>query len=264
MYDLPEVRRATDGLWAGIARHLRSEGVPDVPAALDRGADAETQWGDPALLLSQACGYPITHAFARALRVVATPCHAIAGCEQGDYFSVVVVRDDASVTQLSELRGEIAVINEWTSHSGMNALGALVAPLEGDGFFRDVVVSGSHVASLAMVARGEASVAAIDCVTHALLARWRPSALVGTRILTRTASAPALPFVTRASASEELVVRLRAALARAMHDDALSAVRDDLLLGGIAVLPEGAYDVIRELQSTHRLNRSAPTQLPTR
>ena len=32
MYDLPETRSATDALWAGIARHLRAEGVAEVPA----------------------------------------------------------------------------------------------------------------------------------------------------------------------------------------------------------------------------------------
>jgi hypothetical protein len=85
----------------------------------------------------------------------------------------------------------------------MSALRALVAPLSHDGrFFAGIEVRGSHRASLTMVAPGEADVAAIDCVIHALLARYRPAALAGTRPLGWTPGAPAPPFVIKAEAGE--------------------------------------------------------------
>jgi ABC-type phosphate/phosphonate transport system substrate-binding protein len=131
----------------------------------------------------------------------------------------------------------------------MNALRALIAPLsKGGRFFARVAVSGAHSASLAMVARGAADVAAIDCVVHALFARHRPAALHGTRPLCRTASAPAPPFVTSAGAGDEAVARLRAALARTFDDPSLAAARDDLLLGGIEILPRAAYDRIKAFE----------------
>jgi len=108
-------------------------------------------------------------------------------------------------------------------------------------FFSAVEVSGAHSASLAMVASGAADVAAIDGVTHALLARHRPAALGGTRVLCRTARAPAPPFVTRAAAGVDLVLRLRAALRAALADPELSTARERLLLEGIAVLAPSAY-----------------------
>lgn len=258
MYDLPEVRAATDALWAGIAGHLRAEGVKDVPTALERTRHHEAQWRDDALLFGQSCGYPLTHAFADELRVVATPRHAVNGCESGCYHSVIVVHEDAPFVDLAELRGHVAAINDEASHSGMNAFGALLAPLlDEPPFFRHVLVSGSHAASIDLVANGRAAVASIDCVTHALLARWRPSALTGTRILTKTASAPALPYVTRRSTSDDTLARLRAGLERAMNDAALAEVRGDLLLLGTTVLPDDAYDAIRKLEATHRLERWA-------
>src|SRR5919106_1169060 len=123
-----------------------------------------------------------------------------------------------------DLRGGVCAINGWNSHSGMSALRALIAPLSaGSRFFARIEVSGSHRASLAMIARGEADVAAIDCVVHALLVRHRPAAVAGTRPLGRTPSAPAPPFVARASAGEATVARLRAALFRALDDPALEA-----------------------------------------
>jgi ABC-type phosphate/phosphonate transport system substrate-binding protein len=124
-----------------------------------------------------------------------------------------------------------------------------VAPYHRRGrFFGSVKESGSHVASLAMVADGAADVAAIDCVTHALLVRHRPEALDGTRVLGRTGSAPALPYVTAGAADEEMVRRLRTALFAALADAALDAARDALLLRDAEVLSPHAYARIRLLE----------------
>lgn len=67
-------------------------------------------------------------------------------------------------------------------------------------FFGEIVTSGAHRASIRRVAAGEAEVCAVDCVTHALLAG---DALRGTRILTSSPTAPAMPFVTGAATSDE-------------------------------------------------------------
>src|SRR5207248_1080800 len=80
------------------------------------------------------------------------------------------------------------------------ALRFAVAPYGGGGsFFGAVKLSGSHRASLEMIARGEAGVAAIDCVTHAFLERVRPHLMRATRILEATAPAPTLPFITQST-----------------------------------------------------------------
>ena len=242
MYDLPEVQPALAALWDGIARELRCAGVADVPAALEREQPAGGVWSSPELLLSQCCGADLTGAWAGRLIPLATPCYRAPGCSGARYLSLVVVRERAAIARLEALRGQVAAINHPDSHSGSNALRALIAPLARDGrFFGRTLVSGSHVASLAMVADGAADVAAIDCVSHALLARHRPAALAGTRVLCRSAAAPAPPFVTRAGAGAELVERLRTALRRAILEPALAGARGDLLLDDFAILPPAAY-----------------------
>jgi ABC-type phosphate/phosphonate transport system substrate-binding protein len=199
-------------------------------------------WADPDLLLSQCCGADLTGCYVGRLRVVATPCYRAAGCVDVTYASLVVVGRDSDIRIPEDLRGRVAAINHPQSHSGMNALRALVAPLSSDGrFFSEVRVSGAHVASIAMVASGAVDLAAIDGVTHALLVRHRPAALAGTRVLCRTASAPAPPYITRADAGEDLVRRLRAALRAALADPELRTVRAQLLLDRIEVLPPRAY-----------------------
>jgi len=256
MYDLAETRAAHDALWAAIARALRAAGLKGVPERLVWDRPVAALWSDPGLLFSQCCGFDLVGPFAGRLRLVATPRYRAPGCAGSDYASLVVVRADAPFAALADLRGRVCAINGWTSHSGMNALRALVAPLNENGrFFAAVRVSGGHVASLAMVAAGEADAAAIDCVTHALLARHRPQALAGTRILCRTASAPAVPYVTRAEMDEAVVAALRSALAHAASatdEPALAAAREALLLDGVEVRDPDDYRRIIAFAETAR------------
>jgi ABC-type phosphate/phosphonate transport system substrate-binding protein len=250
MYDLSEVEKATDSWWAGLARGFRREGLDDVPDRLRRDGGGSAHWLAPDLLFSQACGYPLMHAFADRLQLVATPCYEAPGCSGPSYSSLVIVRADAPVRDFAALRGSVAVINSVDSQSGYSALRALVAPLHRRGrFFADVVESGGHAASIEMVAAGQADVAAIDCVTHALLDRHRPDVLVGTRLLCRSAAAPGLPYVTAAGASADTVRRLQAGLFRALSEPDLAAARDALLLVDAEVLPLSAYGRIREMEA---------------
>jgi hypothetical protein len=84
-------------------------------------------------------------------------------------------------------------------------------------------------------------VAAIDCITYALLLRCRPQLLEDTRIIAQTVAAPVGPYVTSGGASDDRIARLRSGLAQTMDDHDLATVRADLLLRGIDVLPVDDY-----------------------
>ncbi|MEX1206791.1 MAG: PhnD/SsuA/transferrin family substrate-binding protein [Dongiaceae bacterium] len=250
MYDLAEATAATDAWWAGLARAFRREGVRDVPDRLCRDGSPDEHWLAPDLLFSQTCGYPLVNALAGRVKPIATPCYGAPECAGADYCSLVIVRADSLVAGIADLAGAACAVNEAESHSGYNTLRALAAPFSRGGrFFGRVVVSGAHVASLALVASGGADVAAIDCVTHALLARHRPAALAGTRVLCRSGSAPGLPYVTAAGTDDETLRRLRAGLSRALADPDLAAARADLLIAGAVELPATAYGRILEVES---------------
>lgn len=242
MYDLREVRRALDGLWEGLARHMRREGLGNIPRRLVHGRPLSRLWNDPELWFSQCCGYDLVRGYAGTLIPIATPQFGVPECRGGDYASVVVVREESEADDVLEMRGAVCVINGPESHSGMNALRTLIAPKTGGRrFFSLVKVSGTHADSLATIQRGEADVAAIDCVTFALLARHRPAALAGLRKLGRTYRAPGIPYVTRATVPEETVARMRAALFLAFDDPRLAGVRQALLLDGLEVLALSRY-----------------------
>lgn len=249
MYDLPWVRDANDALWAAIAWRLRRRGLVDVPERLERERPLRAIWADSRLLLAQTCGYPLVTELAGRVSLVATPCYAAPGCEGPEHCSLVVVRQSAAAVSLVNLRGSRLALNGCDSNTGMNLLRALVAPLAAGGrFFGGVVETGAHLASLAAVAAGEADVAAIDCVTHALVARHAPGLLAGTRVLTRTAGTPGLPLVTRAGAAVAEVESLREVLAEVAADPTLASTRERLLLEGFAVLPLEAYGAVAALE----------------
>ncbi len=249
MYDLPEIRGALDGLWDGLARHLRREGVADVPDRIVHDRPFRALWNDPDLRFSQCCGYDLVNGYAETLQPVATPHYDAPECEGCEYASVIVVREDCLATDFSGMHGAVCVINEHDSHSGMNALRALVAPASRGGrFFSKVETSGAHTASVEMVGNGGADIAAIDCVTYALLERHRPAALSGVRKLGRTERAPSLPYVTRSTVDADTVARMRTALNRTFADPSLATVREALLLKDIEVISVAAYQRITAFQ----------------
>lgn len=243
MYDLPELRATTDAWWRGLAGHLRAAGVPDVPARLQRDpAPAATE---PDLLLTQICGYPLTHALAGRVQLLGTPCYAAPGCAGAMYSSALVVAARSAAATLADLRGGVCAINARDSHSGCNVLRGMLAPLAGGRpFFARVRETGSHQASLAAVAAGEADICAVDAVTHALLQRHAPRRLAGTRVLAFSPPAPGLPLVAGPGIDGPTRARVRAAIKAAHADPGLEPMRAELLLDGVEFLPLAAYDAI--------------------
>lgn len=252
MYDLPAVRRATDAWWAGLARALAAAGIDGVPQRLDRRLGSAEAWRRPDLLLSQTCGYPMTHALAGRVRLVATPVYQVEGCDGPMYRSAFLVRDDEPAAGLADLRGRRVAVNARDSQSGYNCLRHALAPLAasagGGPLFSEVVTTGRHGASLRALRDRRADLTAVDAVTLALTTRGAPAAVAGLRVLGWSAPAPALPYITRAGAPDGELAALRAALMRAAGDPDLATTRAALSLAGFEVLPLAAYGVIDAME----------------
>lgn len=233
MYDLPELRSATDAWWAGLTRHFRAAGLDDVPERLIRPGEGAAFWLRPDLLLSQSCGYPVATVLSDKVRVVGTPCYKFPGCDGPRYSSAVIVAADSGISSLSELRGRRCAISNTDSWSGHHTLKRLpeIGPIGGDR-----VISGGHRASIAMVAGREADFAAIDCVTYGLLSRHAPAAVAGVRVLEMTPPAPGLPLIAGLPVGDSETAGLRDGLRSAMDDPALAGIRGTLGLAGFADL----------------------------
>ena len=250
MYDFDELRARTDALWRLLARAMRRAGVEDVPDSLTRHAHYHQVWSRRDLLFSQACGYPMVHEYRSVLRPVAVPRYSAPGCNGSEYCSAILVREETEHREIGAFRGAVCAINSPVSQSGYNALRALVAPLAENGcFFSKVKLTGSHVGSVVSVAAGEADICAVDCVTYALLNRYRPSALQGTRVMSYTPCCPGLPFVTRADLHADQFERLRAAVHEALGATEGEAIRAALLIEGVDDTEFEDYQVVLEMES---------------
>lgn len=253
MYDLPELQAANDALWTAIATRLRARQLFDAPDHLTRDVPPEVLLTHPDLILAQTCGLPLATRLERQVQVVATPLYRARGCDGIDYRSAVVVRADHPASSLDDLRGGRCAVNDLASNSGMNLLRAEIAPLaQGRAFFNSVLITGSHLASAEAVAREDADVAALDCVTFTHLQRWRPALTARLRVLSWTVRSPGLPLITSLATSAAQLAGLREILDEVAADPALHDVRDTLLLDGFRVVPAEHYRAVLRLADIAR------------
>ncbi|MEL7348338.1 MAG: PhnD/SsuA/transferrin family substrate-binding protein [Pseudomonadota bacterium] len=245
MYALPGTATAHETLWQALRGHIAAQAQavggldPErLPAALSSGAPmalAQT----PGLLLSQTCGYPYATRLRGAVRLVATPVYDAPGCEGALYRSAILVRVADPAADLADCAGYRPAINEAGSQSGHHALRAALAGAGCPaGHLGEALETGSHAASAAAVLAGRADVAALDCVTWALLQQAAPERMAGLRRIGWGPAAPGLPLVT---ALPEAVLTLRAALIATLHDGAAAAALARLRIKGIEILDDDDY-----------------------
>ena len=249
MYDFAHLAAANDAVWQVVADRLRAAGRRDVPTALERGRTLDQLWQDPGLVLAHSCGYPLMTSLQGRVRLVATPRYRAAGCTGTSWGSALIVRADDAGADLAAFRGRRCAANQPHSNTGMNLLRAAVAEVaEGRPFFRSVAWSGSHRGSLALVAAGEADVAAIDAVTLAHLGVSEPGLVGQVRVLGWTAATQGLPFITAGRTDDATVAVLRQALDDIAADPVHGWIRDALLLDGFETVPEADYDGVMALE----------------
>lgn len=192
-------------------------------------------------MLSQTCGYPLVTQLPEVQTVGCFHC-AAPGCEGRRYRSLLVVREADSHRMLGDFLGRRAVCNAEHSQSGYNVLRKMVAPLSREGrFFSAVMFSGSHRQSLRELQQENADIAAIDCVTYALLQRHQPQALAGLVAIGWSPAAPGLPLITAGATPAATLNSLREALQQLVSDDRYRSLCDALLICGYSDMSREAY-----------------------
>lgn len=229
MYDVYPA--ATDALAAAVLRRF-----PE--AQFLRPVELLPHWHDDTLLLSQTCGYPLMTQLPE-VQVVGQFHYLAPGCEGGNYRSKLVVRKVDEGKTLEAFRGRIAASNSADSQSGYHALRNSVA--HDDTFFSSLVWTGSHRQSLKALQNGVADIAAIDCISLALFARYQPEALAGLAIIGETELTPGLPLITSSHTSEKTLAKLRDVLSEIATE---KEIAEPLLIGGFTAASRREYEVI--------------------
>ncbi len=241
MYDWPEVRAATDALWATIHTALQKRGIAS-PDTLDREEATETTWLSPRLLLSQTCGLPLVQDLRDQVTVLGRFTYQDLSAI-GDYHSVIVVRESDSIDHPEDLRGQRAAINHEDSYSGCLTLKRWAGRQAGEtAFFASVIATGSHRDSVCAVANGLADTAAIDHVSWCLAKRVEP-ATQRLSVVAKTDDRPGLPLITQTGHDTQTLASFRSALDEAVTTlDPVS--RSTLGITGFVPAYVHDYDVI--------------------
>ncbi|MCZ0812004.1 PhnD/SsuA/transferrin family substrate-binding protein [Roseovarius sp. EGI FJ00037] len=229
MYDRPETAAAHDRLWRAIRDQLG-----DGPAALTRGGDPWQHWQSPDLLLSQTCGYPYRARLHGHVTLVGTPDFGLEGCPPGHYRSLLVVRRDDARREVSAFASAPFAYNEALSQSGWAAPQNMAAA---QGYaFVNPVRTGGHRASAQSVAEGRADIAAIDAQTWRMILRYDAFA-ADLRVIARTPSSPALPYITATRNDPAPLLRALDAAIKSLD----AGDRETLGLRAVLPLPAAAY-----------------------
>ena len=233
MYDPLPLRAANDAFWGLIRDGLRARGIA-APDALMRAGDLWDHWTDPALVLSQTCGFPYRARLHGQVTLIGTPDFGVEDCPPGYYCSVFVVRHDDPRQRLADFDGALLAYNDPLSQSGW-AAPQTEAQMRGMRFATGPR-TGGHVLSARAVADGRADIAALDAVTWANLQAFDPVA--GTlRAIDRTEPTPGLPYVSGRNAD--------GGATRAAMQDAVARLPPEtrrlLRLRGIVHVPAERY-----------------------
>jgi ABC-type phosphate/phosphonate transport system substrate-binding protein len=214
---------------------------------VESGSDLSAFWRRDDLLLSQTCGYPLTHDLRGAVQLVATPCFDAPGCVGPYYSSALVTHVDAPFAALESFRGSTVAFNQIDSNSGFNALRQVIAPLaRGGRFFGSSLQTGSHIASLHAVAERRADLAAIDCVTMAFVRDEQPALAHAVKQIGWTQASPGLPLIASKAVPADRIAALRSALNEALAIRPERARR--LRLKGFEMLSIEDYARITQLE----------------
>ena len=244
-------RPALEALWELLRQALAANGMGRLPADLTWPDNYHAHWLAPALLLSQTCGYPLTHGLAGQVQLVGCFAYGAPQCEGIFCRSVLVARSAHAHLALEGFRGLRVAFNAPDSQSGFNALRAMVAPLaRGGRFFASALQTGGHSASVAAVRAGQADVAAIDCVTYAALQRYTPQAAQGLCVIGTTEAYPGLPLVTALATSAAEVALLQQALRAVVADPQAANTLEALGITGFETPDLGVYQRCVEMRES--------------
>ena len=135
------------------------------------------------------------------------------------YFCDVIVRRGSSVRSFSDLKGGAWAYNDSCSLSGYGGLAGRFSSQEtAEPFFGRTIRSGSHPASVRLVADGVADAASIDSNVLRILLDRSPVLRGEVRILESWGPYPIQPVVVRTNLDPALKVALRESLLRTEAD----------------------------------------------
>ncbi|MGB1356231.1 MAG: phosphate/phosphite/phosphonate ABC transporter substrate-binding protein [Candidatus Puniceispirillaceae bacterium] len=196
-------------------------------------------------VVGQVCGITLATAPPGRFHYLATPVMDDDAVPAGHYNSLIIAPREGGIDQLAEFdpARHRAVINEPGSFSGAITFTAHLRKAVGHELITPLL-SGCHLASVAMVAAGRAQLAAIDRVSFALAGATRPGDVAAVQVIDETAFYPGLPFVADGALPSDAVARLRDRLLDFRSHPAWREMAEILRLRDLTILDAADYDIM--------------------
>ena len=245
MYDWPETSSALEVLWSGIKHELEARGI-EAPDKLYHVEEQMPLWTDEALVIGQTCGWPYITKLSNHTVPFARFDYGLKNCPAGAYQSLFIGRspDDAKYVESHETLLEVSTvaINGEDSQSGFQVFSEISGKPASVTIPSDKrVISGSHRASVRLVAEGSAQIAAIDAVAFELASRHDTDIAQHVAVIGRSKPKPGLPLITsarNADKAEELFIAVKQAV-----QTLDASVRDTLMIKGVVAASHRDYKV---------------------
>ena len=207
----------------------------------ENGIDLEGRFA-AGFAAGHVCGITFATAPEGRYRYLATMVADSSELPAGYYDSLLVTSAKSGLPSPSDFdpAQHRAVINETGSFSGNLTFAAYMQATHGISL-GEVVRSGAHLKSIAMVAAGEADLAAIDRISFSLARHAVPQDVDGVAVIGRTASHPGIAFVADAGLPDPVVRKLRATILEFRDDPAWVELQAILGVADITVLDPQNY-----------------------
>jgi phosphonate transport system substrate-binding protein len=164
------------------------------------------------------------------------------------YFSDLIVRADSPFKALQDLRGRTYVYNEETSNSGYNMPRSYLVKLGlTNGFFGKVLRSGSHEASIRMVAQGLADASFVDSLVLDYDRAKGFDEAAQVRVIDSLGPVATVPFVV-STRSVSTAAPLKARLLTMHEDPRGRQILDEAFLERFAEVSDSDYDGLRAMK----------------
>ena len=188
------------------------------------------------------CGITLATAPEGRYRYLATMVAESPDLSAGHYYSLLVTSAKGGLASPADFdpTRHRAVINETGFFSGNLTFAAHLKAVHGT-TLGDVLRPGAHLKSIAMVASGEADLAAIDRISFSLARHAAPDDVRGLSIIGRTASHPGIAFVADAGLPEPIIGNLRTYILAFREEPSWPELQSLLGVSDITVLNPARY-----------------------
>jgi phosphonate transport system substrate-binding protein len=163
------------------------------------------------------------------------------------YYSYTIVPLDSTAQSFKDLKGKRYVYNDKGSNSGYNLPRAKLIELgETNGFFSEVMQSGSHEESIRMVAEGKTDASSVDSLVLDYMLLDGDESAKKVKIIDKLGPAGIPPVVYSSSLAPEKAEKIKDALLHMHEDPEGAAILKEAHVKKFVAVDDTVYDDVRK------------------